>query len=71
MLYNDIMKKIEKEELNEVNGGVSGDDYFSANCNACGELMICNMLNRRIVGNGCDSKEEYQCPNCGNWNNYF
>jgi len=64
-------KKTIKKDLKKINAGVAGDDYFFQNCNYCGKNMCCNMLNRRTVEDGCSSKEEYQCPECGGWNNYF
>lgn len=63
------MKKLKKENLEKANGGMTTNETFFTTCNSCGEYFACNGLNLRTVGEGCDSKAEYQCPKCKTWNN--
>jgi len=63
-----MKKKIDKQELENVSGGLLGPSY-DLKCKNCGKVYnIYINVESRSVGDGCTGKNEFKCPHCGTWN---
>lgn len=61
-------EELQEAELSNAAGGMRIPNEKNIIPCSCGNTYGGTGLNCRVVKDGCGTKNEYQCPNCGKWN---